>query len=289
MCSIRGRRKNCWMRFVRVDEGAAGLNPRRRRGRLKAMAQSGSAKMLKVVCAAGVLMGLPRLIAQQVDAATLIQRIDAANQARYDNVTGFADTEHYSVFRGNDTHPAAEMVVRVTYRKGEGKSYEVRSRSGSGLIQKLALDPLLRNEKEINEPGRVQASWFTSANYEMRPHPEQARQVNGRGCVVVDITPKHKAPNMIEGTLCVDPRDGTLVEMDGVASKSPNPLAGTTHMMRQYRNIEGYAMATHARAESDSAIVGRTVVVVDYSEYELKSRTPSNRDASAAPGKPPPR
>jgi len=217
----------------------------------------------------------PSAPAQQQDPASLIHRIDAANQARYDNVTQFADTEHYTVLRGSDPTPAAEMTVRVTYRKGEGKSYDIRSQSGSGLIQKFALEPLLNNEKELNRPGRVQASWFTSANYEMHPHPGPPRQIDGRSCVVVDITPRRKAPNMIAGTLCVDPADGTLVQIDGIASKSPNPLAGTTHMMRQYKKIQGYAMAAHARAESDSPIIGRTVVLVDYSDYDLRTQPKS--------------
>ena len=41
-------------------------------------------------------------------------------------------------------------------------------------------------------------------------------------------------------------------------------------MMRQYINIGGYAMATHARAESDSFLFGRTVVMIDYSDYHLE-------------------
>lgn len=242
--------------------------------------------MLSAVGALGMLAGVPATPAQQPNANTLIQRIDAANQARVDNVLSFTDTEHYTVLRGDEPKPAAEMTVRVTYRKGVGKSYEILSQSGSSIIQKFALEPLIANEKELNQPDRVEHSWFTSANYEMQAHPEQTRTVNGRTCVVVDIKPRHTAPNMIDGTLCADPADGTLVEIDGIASKSPNPLAGTTHMMRQYRNIDGYAMAVHARAESESRFVGRTVVLVDYSDYELKKREQSRPDANshARPG-----
>ena len=32
----------------------------------------------------------------------------------------------------------------------------------------FGLKPLLDNEKTINEPGNVEKSWFTSANYEMK-------------------------------------------------------------------------------------------------------------------------
>jgi len=41
-------------------------------------------------------------------------------------------------------------------------------------------------------------------------------------------------------------------------------------MMRQYATMSGFAMATHARAESDSALLGRTILTIDYSDYQLQ-------------------
>ena len=203
----------------------------------------------------------------------LIQRIDAANHNRYDHVLEFTDVEHYAVFRGQDqTNPAAAMTVKVTYRKGVGKSYQILSRSGSAIIQKFGLQPLLDNEKEINDPAKVQDSWFTSANYDMQPSPQQKHMDDNRTCAAVVIHPKRKAPNMIDGTLWVSAADGQICEVDGLASQKPSIFAGTTHMMRQYRIIDGYAMATHARAESDSKLFGKTVVIIDYSDYHLQTR-----------------
>jgi hypothetical protein len=209
--------------------------------------------------------------AQSVDGAELILRVDAAAHARYEHVQSFTDVEHYAVFRGADrTHPAAEMTVRTTYRKGVGKTYQIVSQSGSVLIQRFGFRPLLEHEKEINDPAQVEHSWFTSANYEMRVAPEQRRLMDGRDCVAIEMKPRRKAPNMIDGVLWVDAKDGTLVEMDGVASKDPSIFAGTTHMMRHYTTIDGYAMATHSQAESNSRWFGRTVVTIDYSQYQVE-------------------
>jgi hypothetical protein len=132
------------------------------------------------------------------------------------------------------------------------------------------LKPLLDNEQTINEPGNVEKSWFSSANYEMKLKPGGVQKLNGRDCFALAITPKEKATNMIDGTMWVDARDGSLVQIDGTASKNPSAFSGSTHMMRQYINIGGYAMATHARAESDSFLFGRTVVMIDYSDYHLE-------------------
>lgn len=201
----------------------------------------------------------------------MIRQIDAAVRARVDNVLEFTDVEHYVVYRGDDqTHPAAEMTVRDTYKKGVGKEYTVLSQSGSGLILRFGLKPLIDNEKTINLPGNWEKSWFTSANYNMTLKPGGAQRINGRDCYVLAITPKDEAPNLIVGTLWADVKDGSLVQIEGVASKSPSAFAGTTHMMRQYANVNGFSMAMHARAESTSMLFGRTVVTIDYSGYQMQ-------------------
>jgi hypothetical protein len=206
-------------------------------------------------------------------AASVIAGIDAAVRARVANVIGFTDVERYDVYRGQDeTNPAAEMTVKVTYRQGVGKSYTILSQKGSAVIRRFGLNPLLENEKEINQPGKVESSWFTSANYEMKLKSSAVEQVKGRACHAVAIKPKRKAPNMIDGTLWADAKDSSIVRVAGVASQRPSIFAGTTHMMRDYVNIDGYPMAAHARAESDSRLFGRTVVTIDYGNYHLQLR-----------------
>jgi hypothetical protein len=209
--------------------------------------------------------------AQAPDAAAIIRSVDAAVVLRAIDVLGFTDTERYRVFRGNDeTHPAAEMTVTDTYKKGVGKSYTIVSESGSPLIQRVGLNPLLDNEQKINLPGNIEKSWFISANYEMRLRPGGAVQLNGHSCYILDIRAKHKAPNLIDGSMWVDAHDGTLAQIDGMATQAASIFSGPAHMMRQYANVNGFSMAMHARAESNSAFFGRTVVTVDYSNYQLQ-------------------
>jgi hypothetical protein len=214
----------------------------------------------------------PAVLAQQPDEAAIIRMVDAAVQRRVDNVLAFTNTEHYRVFRGKGaTQPAAEMTVLDSYTKGVGKKYTILSQSGSDLVQRYGLRPLIENETEVNKPGNAERSWFTSANYEMKLKGS-AQLMDGRTCYMLAIKPKSKAPNLVDGTLWVDAHDGTIVRMEGIASKSPSHFAHTTHMMRQYANIEGHAMAKHARAESSSLLFGTTVVLIDYTDYHLHIR-----------------
>ena len=201
---------------------------------------------------------------QELNSEAVVRSVDAAVASRSENVLGFTDIEHLVVYRRSDnTHPAAEATVRDTYKKGVGKTYTILSQSGSTILLRIGLRPLLDNEQIINQPGNVEKSWFTSANYVMTLKAGGIHKLDGRDCVALDIKPKAQAPNLIIGTIWVDAHDGTLLKVDGVASKNPSPWSGTTHMMRQYSIINGYSMAMHARAESDSALFGRTVVTID--------------------------
>ena len=164
------------------------------------------------------------------------------------------------------------MTVRTEYKAETGKSYTIISQSGSGLIHKYVLVPLLDREKEINLPGIREHSWFTSANYEMKLKSGAVERLDERDCLALTIVPKRKAPNMIEGTLWVDAKDGSIVRIEGTASQSPSIFVGAAQVMRWYVSMNGYTMATHARATSDSFLLGRTIVTIDYRDYQFQLR-----------------
>ena len=101
-----------------------------------------------------VCLGITAVPAQQFDNAAVVRNIDSAVHARLEHIARYTVTEHYAVFRNNDeTHPAAEMTVRTDYLKETGKSYTILSQSGSSMIQKLVLGPILDNEKQ-HQPAR---------------------------------------------------------------------------------------------------------------------------------------
>ncbi len=77
---------------------------------------------------------------------------------------------------------------------------------------------------------------------------------------------------MIEGTLWVDSKDGSIVRIEGTASQSPSVFTGPAHVMRRYASVNGFGMATHARAVSNSFLFGKTVVTIDYRDYQIQLR-----------------
>jgi hypothetical protein len=217
------------------------------------------------------LLGSAAVQAQQLEVSSVIRGIDAAVKARIDGMAGYTVTEHYAVYRNHDeTHPVAEMTVKTEYRKETGKSYTILSQSGSEFIRNHVLEPLLDHEKTFNLPGNREASWITSANYEMQLKPGGVQRLDGRDCLALAISPRRKATNMIEGTLWVDARDGSIVLLEGSATQSPSIFTGPAQVKRWYASVNGFAMATQARAVSDSFLLGQTVVTIDYRDYQIQ-------------------
>ena len=207
------------------------------------------------------------------DIGSIIRGVDASVKTRLDRLAGYTVTEHYAVFRGKDeAHPAAEMLVKTTYTRQAGKSYEIVSQSGSSLWRNEVLHTLLDNEKRMSQPGNVQTALIDSANYEMKLDTTPRQRLNDRECLVLDITPRRNSEVSTSkaGTLWVDAQDFAIVQLKGTAAKSAFFLASAAQVSRQYDEMDALPMATHAQAVSGSALLGQTTVKIDYSNYQLE-------------------
>jgi hypothetical protein len=221
-----------------------------------------------IICLLATAVVSTMALAQQAESKPMIQKIDASVAARDENLLGYTVTELYRVYRGADKmHPSAVMTVKTTYRKDSGKSYVILSQSGSELLIKEVLGRVLDSERLMTQPvNRVQAV-LTTANYIMTVKGDDT--VDGRTCRAVAIVPKKISPYLFRGTIWVNAQDGSIVKLDGVASKAASVLAGATQVSRQYANVNGLPMATHAEAVAGSWLLGQTTIDIDYSGYEM--------------------
>ena len=127
----------------------------------------------------------------------------------------------------------------------------------------------------MSQPNNVGTALINSTNYDMKLDSNAHEQLNGRDCLVLDITPRHPSQYLFKGKLWVDAHDFAIVQLKGTASKSAFFLASAAEVVRQYDELSGLPMATHAQAISGSSLLGQTVVKIDYTNYQL-DLTPGN-------------
>ena len=119
----------------------------------------------------------------------------------------------------------------------------------------------------MTQPANRSRVVLTSLNYEMRPTGSE--DVNGIDCVRISIDPKTSSPYLFKGTIWVNAKDGDIVKLEGVTSKSASMLTGATQVSRVYEVMNGVPMATHATADASSWLLGSTTIDIDYTGYQM--------------------
>ncbi len=227
---------------------------------------------LQQICASLLfcVLAVVPLRAQPDANAEILQKIDASVHAREEGLLGYTVNERYRVFRSHDeSHPVAEMIVKTTYQKDVGKNFSVISESGSELMRRV-LEVILDNERRLTRPANRAGAVIAPANYEMSV--KENAVIDGRNCMAVAIKPRRASEYTMNGTVWVDPQDGAIVRLEGITARSSSVFSGASQVSRQYTMIDGFPMATHARAISNSWLVGQTEITIDYTDYAMQLR-----------------
>jgi hypothetical protein len=214
--------------------------------------------------------------AQVIDAAKVVQGVENAQSYKEQCLAGLTATEHYTVKNSHFNEPAL-MTVHVTYKRGAGKTYEVVSRSGPGLLQRRVLDRLLEEESAMSRGTERQRSLLTTANYSMEVTGSE--QIAGRQCYVLRLTPKSRNTHLLKGRAWVDSTTFSLVRIEGRPSASPSFWTGKPLIVREYIPVQGFWLAQHSRATSDGFFAGNTQLDVQYTDYSV---SPDTRTSTAS-------
>jgi hypothetical protein len=94
--------------------------------------------------------------------------------------------------------------------------------------------------------------------------------IEGRDCQVVNLKPKAKSTFLIRGKAWLDAKSFILVRLEGKPTASPSFFAGSPMIVREYDEIDGFAVARQSRARTESFLLGKTEILIQYSDYYLQ-------------------
>jgi hypothetical protein len=198
----------------------------------------------------------------------VIRRTEEAQRAKETNLLGYTVTERYKVVRNGETQPAAVLEVRTVYTRDKGKDYsDIKSRTGSGALQKLVLNKILQREEEISRNDTRKHILITSDNYNMKLSGNDT--IGGRKCFVLNLKARTKSPYLLDGQAWIDSQTYELVRIQGRPNERPSFWTGRPLIDRNYEDKMGFPLAITARAESNSLFFGTTVVFIEYSDYDV--------------------
>lgn len=162
-----------------------------------------------------------------------------------------------------------EMTVRVCFQRGVGKKYEILSATNATGMSRKILDRILSAEIEASRPNSHEETRLNPENYEFELLGRDT--VAGRPCYVLALHPRKKSRFLIQGKAWVDATNFGLLKIEGHPSANLSFWVGKPEVTQEFQKYGDFWMSSHNRSLSDSFVLGKSELTIDYSQYELNA------------------
>jgi outer membrane lipoprotein-sorting protein len=168
----------------------------------------------------------------------------------------------------------AEEIGRMEYRAPDKKTFVVTSEEGSGLIRRMALNPLIASEIAAAVGKEHHDSSITPANYTMDLLGEQ--QVGRYHCFVAQATPKRRDKYLFEGKVWIDVEDYAVVRIEGHPAKKLSFWIERADFVRRYQKIDGFWLPQRDETFVQVRLYGKKVLTIDHQNYAVNRAIDTN-------------
>ena len=196
----------------------------------------------------------------------IVNRMIQAEGENRERLDQYSVTRKYQLRNG--TNRRAEMEVRVDYRRGEGKSFEVLSSEGEGVGGHV-LRRLLETEAELSRQGDYRPSRLSPENYSFRLLGTETR--GHRLCYVLELTPLRKSKYLLAGKAWVDAKEFAIVHVEGQSAASVSFWVGKPFIVLDFEKVGNFWLASHNFSHADCKLIGSTDLTIEYSPYQVQS------------------
>jgi hypothetical protein len=106
---------------------------------------------------------------------------------------------------------------------------------------------------------------INEANYKFKYKGLNDR--DGRQVHIFELKPRHKRVGLFEGELWLDPETCLPLRESGKFKKNPSMFIKKVEFVRYYEIREGIAYLTHMQSKTETRIVGRAELNIDYANF----------------------
>jgi outer membrane lipoprotein-sorting protein len=201
-----------------------------------------------------------------ISESQLFTELLAHNQQRNATLLGYTEQRTYKV---TDTtgKVRAEESGQMEYHAPDKKTFVTSSESGSGMVRRMALKPLIASEIETTSGKQHHDSSISPANYTFELLGEQ--QVGPYRCFVVQAVPKRPDKYLFEGKVWIDSQDFAVVRIAGHPAKKLSFWIERADFVREYQKIDGFWLPQKDETFVQVRMYGQKVLTIDHQRYTV--------------------
>jgi hypothetical protein len=203
----------------------------------------------------------------------LFSELEAHNDRRKAALLDYTASRTYQVvdLKGK-VH--AEESGRMEFRAPDQKKFVVTTEGGSGIIRRMALNPLISSEIEAASGKQHHDSAISPANYSLQILGEQ--QVGPHNCFVAQAIPKRKDKYLFEGKVWIDADDYAVVRIEGHPAKKLSFWIEQADFVRQYQKIGGFWLPEKDQTLVQVRLYGKKMLTIDHRDYVVNAEQNSD-------------
>ena len=205
-------------------------------------------------------------LSSDIDESRLFAEMLVHNELRNAALLGYTELRTYEVTDMTGKVRALESG-EMEYHAPDKKTFLTTLESGSGLVRRLALNPLIASEIEAASGKQHHDSSITPANYNFELLGEQ--QVGPYQCFVVQATPKRADKYLFEGKVWIDTQDFAVVRIAGHPAKKLSFWIERADFVRKYQKIDGFWLPQKDETFVRVRIYGQKILTIDHEKYTV--------------------
>ncbi len=202
----------------------------------------------------------------------IFAEMNAHNEARKSGLRDYIAVRTYQVIDSKGkVH--AEEIGRMEFHAPDRKTFTVTSETGSGVVRRMALNPLISSEIEAASGKEHHDNAIAADNYSLDLLGEQ--MVGPRRCFVAQAVPKRQDKYLFEGKLWIDVEDYAVVRIEGHPAKKLSFWIQRADFIRQYQKIDGFWLPEKDQTFVQVRLYGRKVLTIQHQNY-IVNAAPNN-------------
>ncbi|MGH9466911.1 MAG: hypothetical protein ACRD1Y_06110 [Terriglobales bacterium] len=234
---------------------------------------------------AGTLLLSEVVLAQQMQGKyplsteQVVARMVRTNAARRQALHAYTATRTYTLVYHGLGKKRAAMTVQVRYQQPGPKRFTVVSESGSAMLRRHVLEPLLRAERLDAAVTSSSGSAIVPANY--RFQLLSAPSEDGGDCYVLKATPRggHKR-FLFRGTLWLNAKDFGIERIVGELPHSPSFWVKGAKFDYRGQKIGAFWLPATNHTSAHIRFWGSAELEIRYHNFDLTSAGPLSPEKS---------
>lgn len=219
----------------------------------------------------------------------VVQRMVERNEQRAQALESYRGTRVYHLEYHGLSDKSAGLVVAMTYRRPDEKTFCILSESGSELLHKRVLKRLLEAEVEAMQEEQRRQTAMGPENYEFRLVAYE--RVFDQDFYVLEVKPRIKNKFLFRGRIWVEGQDFAVARMEGEPAKNPSWWTKRNAIHVTYEKIGEFWLPARNETNTQVRIVGRSLLTIVYHDYEILNAgtmqiTPTSGNMLRCPAEP---